>query len=68
MNLSNNQNLRSAFKEGLSKLIEIDTRTQVTLFLWQALKELQVLIVQNKTTNSLRVWLSVLSENRTKHS
>ena len=68
MNLSNHQNLRSAFKDGLSKLIEIDTRAQVTVLLLQAFKELQVLIVQNKTTNNLRVWLSVLSENRKKHS
>lgn len=31
MNAPQQQNLRSAFKEGLSKLIEIDTRTQVIL-------------------------------------
>lgn len=34
----------------------------------QALKQIQALILQNKTTNNLRVWLSVLSENRRRHT
>lgn len=32
------------------------------------MKDIKGMIVQNKTTTNLRVWLSVLSENRTKHA
>jgi hypothetical protein len=53
--------LRSEFKAYLSKLLSLDTREQ-------ALKDIKGMIVQNKTTSNLRVWLSVLSENRTKNA
>jgi hypothetical protein len=33
----------------------------------QANKDLKNIIVQNKTTINLRLWLSVLSENRSRH-
>ena len=39
-----------------------------TLLLTQATRELKSLIIQNKTTINLRVWLSVLAENRKRHS
>lgn len=32
------------------------------------MKEIQTLIVQHKTTTNLRIWLSVLSESRNKHT
>ena len=32
------------------------------------MKDIKGMIVQNKTTTNLRVWLSVLSENRMKHA
>lgn len=32
------------------------------------MKDIKGMIVQNKTTSNLRIWLSVLSENRTKHA
>lgn len=32
------------------------------------MKDIKGMIVQNKTTTNLRIWLSVLSENRTKHA
>lgn len=32
------------------------------------MKDIKGMIVQNKTTSNLRVWLSVLSENRTKNA
>lgn len=34
---------------------------------FQAFKEIKTLILQNKTTSNLRVFLSVLTENRNKH-
>ena len=48
------EGLRAAFKDSLTKLIQISTREQAN-------KELKVLINQNKTTLNLRIWLSVLS-------
>lgn len=33
----------------------------------KSFKEVQGLISQNKTTSNLRVWISVISENRKRH-
>lgn len=45
----------------LSKLLTVDTREQ-------SMRELKNMVMQNKTTSNLRLWLSVLTENRTKNT